>query len=80
MALRAVFGINLNLDYGQADIARIESAIHRGLQEEGIPVIDVEFDGFEPGGGPLQQPGLNPFEAPGPPGPLGPPGPFGRQL
>jgi hypothetical protein len=85
VTVRAVFGVNLAVDYpAQVDIAHLEAALHRGLQEEAIPVIDVEFDGFESVGAPLQQPGLGPFDqpgapsppppAPGPPGPLGPPG------
>ena len=80
--------VSIKLAYNnvaELDYARLESAVHRGLQEDQLPVIDVAVDGVRPVDEYQPQTALGPFgeqpvPLPGAPPPSLPRGPFGPQV
>lgn len=77
MAIGLVFQVNVGLDFGQADIAFIESVMHAALREAGVPVINIDFDEAVSVGAPLETSVFDPSRRRDA-NPLGPAGPFGR--
>lgn len=77
MSVKATFTLNLNQPMGTFDAAAYERIIHTALEDAGAPIVDVEFDGLQTIGEPLQATPLGPFEqSPVPIGGHPPPSPF----